>query len=303
MIVNTATNTSPNDTGLMASKINISVRQTISVGDFMDTCCVCKCTPFQRVLANPGGEWWENDISSFIFKRVAPTDTVVMKLFKDGVETATLNDNTYGTFYNFGDLPNPDYIGYQLEWENVYDEHGYGVYHVITTTTTLGDTIVRESLEYECMQYSDDRANGTVRIETYQNGYIMSSDFDFTGMNWYQSYRIEGVLGDKKPSLEIDNYRNSARDLTQIQDSISNLYLLETKMLPSNLLNAITYDGLLANRILLTDYNICNYERYNRLEVYPDSIEDFTTFELNPHGTAKFKFTDKRQNIIKRNFY
>lgn len=297
------TNTTPYNRGLMATMIH--ARPVSSLENFVsDECsCVCACDPFQRVFGSNTTSWWKNDITSFLFKRVTSSDTIDMKLYRNGTLIGTLNSTTYGTYYDFGSLTNTDYKGFQLEWKKVFLTLGYGDYQVKTTIVSLGDTITYESLMYECMEYSDFRANGTVRIETYQNGYIMSSGFDYTGMNWYQSYRIEGVFGDKKPSLEIDNYQNSARDLTQIQDKISNLYTLETKMLPSNLLNAITYDGLLANRILITDFNFCSFERYKRLEVYPDSIEDFTTFELNPKGTAKFKFTDKRQNIIKRNFY
>lgn len=296
------TNSSPFNQGVLASKINARTIESLVVG--VDECaCVCKCEPYQRVFAKVGGEWWENDITSFLFRRVTSTDTISMKLFKNGSFLVDLNTDNYGTFYDFGDLSNSDYKGYKLEWEKVFDYFGFGNYQIKTKIDSLGDTIFEDSLIYECMEYSELRANGTVRIETYQNGYIMNSGFDYTNMNWYQSYRIEGFFGDKKPAFETDNYQNSARDITQIQDKIRNLYTLETKMLPSNLLNAITYDGLLANRILVTNNGSCNFEQFRRLELYPDSIEEFTTFELNQHGTAKFKFTDKRQNIIKRNFY
>jgi len=293
-------NATPHNRGLMAGMILARPVQSLDSG-FADVCsCVCDCEPFQRVFGSNTTDHWKNDTIPFLFKRITSSDTVTMQLYRNGALVGTLNSTTYGLYYDFGSFPNVDYKGFQLDFKKVFLALGYGEYYVKTTIVSLGDTIIHESPTYECMEYSDERANGTVKIETYQNGYIMSG-FDYTGMNWYQSYRIAGVFGDKKPSLEIDNYQNSARDLTQVQDSISNLYTLETKMLPSNLLNAITYDGLLANRILITDFNFCSYERYKRLEVYPDSIEDFTTFELNPKGTAKFKFTDKRQNIIKRN--
>ena len=298
-----SSNDSPYDRGLLASKINARVVRPIIDDNFIECTCVCNCDPFYRVFADVGGEWWKNDISSFLFKRVTSSDTITMELWKNGVFAASLNDNTYGTYYNFGDLYNTDYKGYKLEWEEVFNAFGFGEYQIKTQTVSLGDTITNDSVVYECIQYTDALADGTVRIETYQNGYIMSSDFDYSNMNWYQSYRIEGFFGHKTPNFETDNYQNSARDITQIQDKITNTYSLETRMLPSNLLNAITYDGLLANRILITDSNLCNFERYKRLEVYPDSIEDFTTFEFNRNATAKFKFTDKRQNIIKRNFY
>jgi hypothetical protein len=293
----------PYNRGLMASKINARVVSSLTDNNFIECTCVCGCEPFQKVFAKVGGEWWKNDVTSFLFNRVTPTDTITMKLFRNGIEIENLNDNDFGTYYDFGSLPNADYKGYKLEWEEVFDSYGYGEYQIRTEIVSLGDTIDIDSLIYECCEYTDALADGTVRIETYQNGYIMSSNIDYTGMNWYQSYRIEGFFGYKKPTFETDNYQNSARDITQIQDKLINLYTLETKMLPSNLMNAITYDGLLANRILITDHNLCNFERYKRLEVYPDSIDDFTTFQFNVNALGTFKFTDKKQNIIKRNFY
>lgn len=295
----------PNNSGLLATKVQARTIGLLTDENFIDECsCICGCEPYQRVFAKPGEEWWKNDKRQFIAKRITASDTVTFQLYKNDVLVGTLNNSTYGTFYDFGTWTNqPDYKGFQLEFEKVFNLLGYGVYKVVTTVVSLGDTFTSTSLEYECIEYSDLLANGTVLIETYQNGYIMRNDFDYTGMNWYQSYRIEGFFGYKEPRFETDNYQNSARDITQIQDKITNVYTLETKMLPSILMNALLYDALLANQILITDYNLCNFERYKRLSVYTESIEDFTTFELNPHAVSRFKFLEKRQDIIKRNFY
>ncbi len=299
------TDDSPNNRGILATSILARVIAPLEDFNFIDSCaCECGCVPCTKVFGSNTTDWWKNDIQPFLFKRVTASDTITMQLYRNGVLIGTLNSTTYGIYYDFGSLPNADYKGFHLEWKKVFLALGYGEYQVKTTIVSLGDTIIKESLVFECMEFSDARADGTVRIETYQNGYIMSSDFDYTGMNWYQSYRIEGMFGYKKPEYETTNYQNGARDITQIQDKIINIYTLETEtLLPAPLLNAITYDGLLANRILITDHNICNFERYMRLEVYTDSIPNFDTFKQNPNGAAVFKFTDKRQNIIKRNNY
>ena len=300
MITTTFSNTRPASMGLMAVKQETTMVKPLEES-FIDYCrCLCACPVVLRVFAHDSGNEFKNDKTAFLQRKTIATDTVVFKLYKDGVFLDNL-DSTYGDFYDFGDLADPYLNGCLLHWDEVYDLHGYGVYQIITSLTSIGTAIDIESDYFELCESTDDRADGTVRIETYQNGYILSGT-DYTGLNWYQQHRLPGWFGDKKPTFETDNYLKGDREISQIQDSIRNVYTLETELLPESLLNWITYDGLLSNRILITDYNLCTFERYQKLEVYPESIDDFSTFRRTPNGLGRFKFTDKKQNILKRNF-
>lgn len=263
--------------------------------------CRCDCGCEVKFKAFAGDSERTSDYSSFIFQRILESDTCEFWLIKNGVEILQVVNNDLGEFYDFGWLANSELKGIVLHWSLVYASYGYGEYRIKMKYTVAGQEIEEESDVFECMLYSDDRADGTVRIETIQNGGIESS-LDYTGTNWKQSWRINGMFGEKTPSFETDNYLNSQREISQIQDSIKNIYTLETELLPSNVLNAITYNGILSNKIWISDYNKCNYEVYDRLEVYPESIEEFNTYRYQKNGMAKFKFTDKKQNILKRNF-
>ena len=302
MITFNIANSYPMQLGVMATKKCMPIVNPFT-SDFSDFCkCNCACTPIFKAFYHSDGNEYKNDKSSFLYKKAISTDTIDLRLYKDGVQVDNLNDNDYGVFYDFGSLANPNLKGYLLHWSSVYFAHGYGMYQVVATVTSLGSTFTLESDIFECLIYTNERADGTVRIETTQNGYIMSG-IDYTGVNWYQQYRISGWIEKQTPEFITDNILNSKREKTQVQDQVVNSYILETELLPSSILNAIIYDGLLANKILLTDYNFCYYEQYRKLEVYPDGIDEFKTYRENFNGYAKFKFTDKQQNVIKRNYY
>jgi hypothetical protein len=129
------------------------------------------------------------------------------------------------------------------------------------------------------MVYDEETVDGTVRISTYQNGNIESSEFDYTGLNWYQ-----------------------ARKVTQIQDSIKYLYTLETQFLTGKTSDYLVSNKMLANDILITDYNRCNTESYLDL---PVTIEEFENTEELSYFRGRYHtitFADRTQNIRKRNF-
>ena len=105
--------------------------QSISRPSIEELTKICNCCCAENIVfANPGQGEFQNDKKDFIFRRVLPPDTIEIKLFKDGQFLADLNDNTYGEFFNFGDLANPNYKGYLLYWENVYNIHGGGTYQI-----------------------------------------------------------------------------------------------------------------------------------------------------------------------------
>lgn len=263
-----------------------------------------ECTYFEPVFANVGGESYQNDKNSFLLSKRVNADTITFKLCKDGSEIATISDDTYGTYY--ASFPSqPLYTGFIIEWEKVLNIEGTGSYKVIIERDILG---VQDQLESQCfrlMPYSDALANGTVRVETIQTGNIISSDIDYTDLldnGWYQSFRMRGFFGFKTPRLEIDNYLDRNYELRQIQDKIVNEWILETEFIPSIISNQLTQDNMLANQIFITDYNIQNHEIYRSIQVYPSEFEEVVHPQFNKNVRYRIKFTDKFDNVRKRNF-
>ena len=308
MIITTLPDSAPyvNGSG-MAIKV-VSPMLVAPIESNTNNICPCdfqQCEYIQKVFAEVGGEDYKNDFSAFLFKRIVASDTVVIKLFKNGNEIATITDNTYGTYINgfsSGNAEQQLYVGFKLEWENVYNLHGHGKYQVKADQVILNTTSTEESIKFLLKGYSDLAANGTVVIDTVQNGNIMSSKFDYTELLWEQSYRINGKFGGKTPILTTDTYETESYERKQIQDSVINEWTLETKLLPNLISNVINYDNILANSIFITDYNIMNEEIFRNIPVYPQEISKSNSFSGNTDRKFTYTFIDRTDDNRKRNF-
>lgn len=302
MISTAFPNTRPANWNILAQVLicdSVSLPPSIDKGSFC--WCSATCAPWLRVFA--GDNHRENDQSDFLFYRMGSSDTVVMELWKEGVKVADLNSNTYGTYYNFGALANADLKGYLINWLLVYNAFGGGAYKIKATSTLLGVVYEFESTNFRLMLYNELAADKTIRLETWQDGYTESSPINFTGVNWYSQTRLPGTMRNKQPEFTTDNYKDSLRTINQIQDSITNTYQLELFELTEDMKDVVVENHLLANLIKVTDYSIDNNNRYAPTEVYPAEIEALAYRINEPGCNLVLKFTDKKQNIIKRNIF
>ena len=268
--------------------------------------CVCdiQCAYVEPVFAKVGEEFYKNDKNDFLYQRLIPADTLVIKLFKNGVQIATITDNTYGLFFASFTLY-PLVTGFLIEWEKVFNLEGAGLYQVIADLVILGVAKTEESQFFRLLEYTDLRADETVRIESLQTGNIKRSQFDFTDMlpdGWVQSFRMRGKLFTPDTKMVIDNYPNQGYRQRQIRDEVLNEWTLETEQIPSIISNKLRYNIVLANSIKITDYNIHNHEIYRRIEVYTTEVEKLKDPSENQERSFVLTFSDKTQDIIKTNF-
>jgi len=268
----------------------------------IDFCrCENECNHEELAFTLADGKYYQNDQASFIAQRLLTSDTITYKLVKGGAVVATLNSNTYGTYYDFGMLAgNSDAKGFLVDWLKVQQGLGYGKYIVRTEIVSLGTTYTYDSHTYNVVLWNANRANNTVRIESFQSGFIMNG-FNYGNMGWYQSIRIEGKFGFKTPELITNNYQDTNRRVQAIQDEIKYTYKLITHLLPSNIFNPIVEDKLLTSEIYITDYNIKNQEIYRRKPVVLTAIPQVDNHNLITKADFIFEFRDRTQDIIKRN--
>jgi len=290
----------------MATKTTATSLPNIPAGLENDIClCDLGCEYIEEVFAKTSGEWWQNDKNDFLLQKLVSADTITFKIYKEGVLQNTVTNNDYGTFYDFGDLGNPLYTGFVIDWESVYNAWGAGNYQVKADKVILGVATTFESQKFYLLLYTDYRADGTTRIESYQNGNIMSSAFDYTDIltgGWYQSYRIKGRLSTPSPKISTDRILNEDYELVQVQDQIIDEYVLETQQLPAFLTKKLIYDNTLSNKFLVTDYNVFNHEIYRRLDLYATELEKVNEPDRNRERSYKITLTDKLANHIKRNY-
>jgi len=263
--------------------------------------CICdfiECPYEEKVFSLAGGKSYQNDKSEFLFRRLTAFDTLTIKLFKEGVEVADLNDATYGTFFNgfpSGSAEQQLYVGYLLDWDLVRALNGVGKYTVRANFNVIGNVSVVESRVFNLKIYSDLAAHETVKIESTQNGNIIGNDFDFTDLQWKQFVRVPGVFGNPTPTYEEDRYER------QIKDTMSREWFLKTKKINFEVSQKLIYNKLLANEILITDYNIYAETIFRDIPVMPKDLSKVDT-SGHPDKIYNVTFVDVQNKFQKRNF-
>jgi len=270
--------------------------------------CICdfvQCVYEEKVFASAAStDFWKNDKNDFLFRKFQATDVITLELFKDGVNVASITDNTYGTFFNGfpnGTAEQQLYLGFLIDWRLVFLAFGGGKYYLQSNILVIGNAQSTQSRNFILQGYSDIAADQTVRIETVQNGNIRGSLFDFTDLNWQQSIRIPGVFGNPTPVYETDRYITSTHQRRQNKDTMSREWFLQTKKLNIEVVDKLIYNKLLANEILITDYKIRAESIWRRIPVFPTEIEK-PVISGHPDKIYNVTFVDAEDIFVKRNF-
>ena len=308
MIIINLPNTKPyNFTSGMATKRLGHSLPRIEVSETNDI-CICdyiSCSYIEKVFSSqsPNNEWYKNDQSDFLFRRFIAADTIQIELYKDNVKIEDLNNNDFGTYFGSftGTSEQQLYKGYLLDWELVQATHGNGYYQVKAQLNIIGAASTYESRQFLLSQYSDVDANNTVRIESYQDGNIFGSEFDFSGLNWYSSIRVPGNFGNPTPIVETDNYINSNHEQKQITAKHSREWSLKTGLINYEVGTKLIYNKLLGNKVLITDYLIKAESIFRRVDVVLSEIEKPELKGLQDR-VYNVTFTDREDKFRKRNF-
>ena len=276
----------------------------ILVADTGDFCaCDFRCDFVEQVFANSVGDGISNDFSDFLFRKVAATDTITIKLFRYKQPVSTITDDTLGTFFN-GFTAQPLYVGWLADWTLIFNAFSGGEYQVKVTSVILGQTQEFVSRKFRLAFFDPELADRTVKIESIQDGNIVSSEFDFTDLlpdGWLSSIRLRGVFGEMAPTIEQDIFLDSSHRVTQNRDEIIREYSLRCEVVPETIFTRIASQDMIGNQVLISAFNVFNDVIYQKFPVTPDSFEEQ---EYRENGFLNFniKFKDRQQNVIKRNF-
>lgn len=254
----------------------------------------------------------KNDFTSLI-KREGFGSAVTFWIMDEHCnDIAQLNDDTFGTNYakGFVNAPVPagfppqfifqnQYKGYKVEWRKVLQELGHGYYRLKIKSIEPTGTKEECSCLFELNEYTEERADETIRFEVTQNGKTLNEDLDYRFFNWKQQYRIYGFFGQIQRRLEQDNYLDKNRNTTQIQDQIVHEFTCESYLFPE-CLRPVLDSILLGNEILISDYNLLNTDDLKNISVIPTSI-DSEYFGKSKKVADIIKFEERRKDRIKRN--
>jgi hypothetical protein len=185
---------------------------------------------------------------------------------------------------------------------------------VSNATPTL--IFTKDYPKFKLMPYSCANAHGTVRVESFNSGYI-EGGFDYRNMiilnpyptgvsikgieGWIQQIRYYGKLSISAIPVETDNIFDGYRNLKQVQTQIKNEYNLRIDFIKTDLSEQIIYDNLLADYILLNDYNANNVKDYREVKVSLLSVDPPESFK-NRTNLFNIKFVDYLQNLLKRHY-
>lgn len=240
--------------------------------------------------------------------QIAPTSaaTITFTLEKDCKTVATLDDDTYGTYREIGDLKkHPLLSDMELEWHKVLHDVnlGVGFYRMKTVVSSLGQTNIYYTPTFNVRFYHDDLARRTVKFVWIQNGFV-EGGLDLTGLNIRQELRVPGIFGYREKGLEITEVKKLDSTLEQIQAQRTNGYLYKSEMITAGIDCYLSDDMMIANEISVYDYNydINFHQNVIDFRVRPLEFDDEEYPELNKRGIFVYRFGDRKEDQLKRNW-
>lgn len=278
--------------------------------------CLNGCTKDIPVFAYSldGDDSYKNDFSSYITE--APEGGAVIgtliRIETDGSETEyVITDDTYGTFYALS-VMRDNVWGFILDWFKVSLLLGNGWYKFNLKVENVATTVIVDKTTpcYRLKPYSCQAAHRTVRIETEQSGYI-EDGFDYRNLArpdkltrvspWPQQIRWYGKFWALAPTLLTDNLVDNKRNSLQVQAQIIDNFQLRLEFIQTTVSKHFFKDNLLANKILISDYNRNNPEVYDNVRVNPVDITDRITHNLNKNEIFNVTLEEYQKNTLKRN--
>lgn len=261
------------------------------------------CTDFMiNVFADNTGIDLQNQRNTVInwFDKI--TTSAVMKLNKceNGawVVKATITDNAYGIFSDFGTFVNDaleKFIYLEIKWSSVLLAFGEGIYKITTDVVVpvFGSKTI-DSYEFNLKTYLPDLVNGTVLLEYWISGttgdiFYDDKIKDFGDLIIYNSLRVNGVFGFPKSTYKDENIEYSNGKREYIEDSQEPVYELKLRMLPYFIHEILRTDFMMADEMCVTDFNSKNNGSFVKKYVRKDSgyepewkklISNFANVEL-----------------------
>lgn len=269
------------------------------VSEELDECC------YQSpVLASTtSNDEWQNDINSFLFKRNFSSETITLTLQKNGVTNLPIVNNDFGIYYDFGAFADyPNYKGIKIEWQKVLLLQGAGTYRIKVESTFLTGATTTYSIPFELNEYTQQRANGTFRIQSVQNGFLRHLDFDYKNLDWIDGLRVRGFFGNRQTEYEQEFVLYANRDIKQVRTELINTYVCQTMHIPDCITDAIIEYHNFANKLFFTDYNLNNHKKtYIQKQVVFDSMDSIEYNDTTNFAPLQLNYKDYNQNFVKTN--
>ena len=269
------------------------------VSEELEECC------YQSpVLASTtSNDNFKNDINSFLFKRNFSSETITITLQKNGTTDIAIVNDDYGIYYDFGTFGDfPNYKGFRLQWQKVLLLQGAGIYRIKVESTFLTGSTTTYSIPFKLDEYTQDKANGTFRIQSIQNGFLRHLDFDYKNINWLDGLRVPGFFGNRQTEYEQEFVLYANRDSKQVRSELINTYVCQTMHVPDCITDLIIEYHNFGNELFFTDYNLNNHKKtYIQKKVVFDSMDSIEYKDTTNFAPLQLNYKDFNQNFVKTN--
>jgi len=256
-----------------------------------------------------------NDTSTFLISfnawySLLYSTTIYLQEYAGGTwsNIATLNDNTYGTYIPFNTYPlQPSITGFIVKWRNVLSAFGEGIYRIRITGVGAKVNECGVSVPFCLKEYSCTNAMNTVKFEiTLTSGLIGHHSnpavlVNLCNITYTDSIRFEGFFGYEKADYERKNVEYNNGIIYKVRDEVIKKYDLQTGRLPKWLHDRFSAYALMADTILVSDYNYNNPDYgLKRKGVICDSGYEPVWVQNSRKARVKVSFKENQQNLIRK---
>lgn len=276
---------------------------------------------------NVNGSTYENDVNPFYildemarktFWWIQKLDTTLGQwsdLARVGASTGLggfITDPNYGTYWNYGTWPtHPKQQGYQINWGYVLTTSGPGKYRIRVETPPVIDTrpqpfpYCQVSEPFDMHAWNCERANGTVKFESYNSGRIgsITNDglvYDLCGMTLYDSLRHRGFFGHEKTSYDEIMLEFQTGKMERVRDEAIQKFTYSSRPMPKYVHDRFKVYGMMADYTYVSDYNWNNSDyEIRRKSIVKSAGYEPTYYKGNRLMTVKTEFKEGIQGVIK----
>lgn len=248
-------------------------------GDF----CVCKlqCIPCLKFFTDEvGTDTRKNDFFTLFQNSIPNGSHKVFYTLDDWETEVEITNNDFGTLYN-----GTNWYGYEFKAFKVWQQIGYKEFSAsLRNYDSSGELVQRkDSACRKLIKYSDQSANGTITIETNKYGILRHgnnyTDLELVGglkvKNWRQQIRLAGSL--EFAGFPTEATRLMMNDSLQLSRQVFEKggieYDLHIVGASAVQVMPVLLDDLFANIVYVSDYNLRNFEVYNKVRILRNSTE------------------------------
>lgn len=300
------------DTFLLIPKNPVSSTTTLDIPEAVVNGC-CEDNSLKVLADTATDDEFKNDFSGVLWwfdpLITAATLTLLKWNGSDYAVVESLNNDDFGTLYDFEFFTNDageNFIGYKINWKLVLEAHDEGSYKVrCSTLSTLAGDVDYDSQEFCLKQYQPSRAEGTVKLEYYLNGItgVIDNDEkvkDFGTINWYNSLRLPGFFGFPGTPFKTEYVQYNTGQRLYVEDEQEPEYTLKLKPVNYFIHETMRIDVMMADRILVTDYNSKNAGTFiqKAIQKASDYTPDWQKLKSKLAG-VEVKFRQEFNNLKK----